>query len=313
MMDKLIIRNFGSNRRIDIDLDPHVTCLTGESYTGKSWVVRALKWLSLNRPSGTQFIYWGSKKAIVRAHFGKHTVKRVRSKAENTYYLDGRKLEAFGNNVPAHVRRVVNLSELNFQLQQEMPHGDGPLFWFALSPGQVSKRLNAIVNLDVIDRTLGNLQSGVHKAKATLDVCRQRKQEARERVESLAFVKEMASDWEGVKTAIVSAQSADDQQDRLGHLLNEAVKGRLTLDAMNFHVGEADKELQELESLRDTIIELDGRSSGLKDLLKEVERLQQERDSALEDVKEAEKAYKKALGNRCPFTGDRCPKINKMK
>lgn len=309
MISKLSIRDFGSNHKLDIELDPHVTCLTGESYTGKSWVLRALRWLCLNRPSGTQFIRWGSKKAVVEIQVGKHTIKRVRSKKENVYYLDGHKLEAFGNNVPALIGKILNVADLNFQLQQEMPHGDGPLFWFALTPGQVSKRLNAIVNLDVIDRTLGNLQSDVHKAKAVLDVSRQRKEDAKERVKSLSFVEEMANDWEGVKKALTSVQEADDRQERLGHLLKEAIKGRLTLDAMNFHMGEADKQLRELEALRDTIIKLDKRSRSLKSLLDDIRRLREEQVSALEDVEEAEKVYKKALGNRCPFTGKQCPKL----
>ncbi len=309
MISKLSIRDFGSNHKLDIELDPHVTCLTGESYTGKSWVLRALRWLCLNRPSGTQFIRWGSKKAVVEIQVGKHTIKRVRSKKENVYYLDGHKLEAFGNNVPALIGKILNVADLNFQLQQEMPHGDGPLFWFALTPGQVSKRLNAIVNLDVIDRTLGNLQSGVHKAKAVLDVSRQRKEQAKEQVKDLAFVKEMTCDWEQVKRTSLEAKEADDKQDRLGYLLNEVIKGQLTVDAMNFHVGEADKELSQLEALRDTIIKLDRRSRNLKSLLDDVEHLKRERAEALEDVEEAEKVYKKALGNRCPFTGKQCPKL----
>jgi DNA repair protein SbcC/Rad50 len=302
---KLSIRNYGANERLDIDLDPHVTCITGESYRGKSWVTRAIKWTALNRPSGTRFIRWGSKQCVVRIETEKHKVVRKRGKSVNSYEVDGHPLKAFGNNVPDKVRRILNLSEINFQVQQEMPHGDGPLFWFALTTGQVSKRLNAIVNLDVIDRTLGNLQTVVHKAKATLDVCRERRKDAKEKAESLAYVEEMAGEWEEVKQAVERSETLDREADELEALLTDVSREQTSLRATKSQLDDADKDLRELESLRTTIIEVDRRHLELYLLLGEIGRLDRERGEAYEDLIVAEKEYNKALGDRCPLCGNR--------
>lgn len=301
MIRKLSIRNYGSNRRLDIDLSPHVTCITGESYRGKSWVMRAFKWLALNHPSGIRFIRWGSKLSVVQVEAENHTIIRKRGKALNTYTADERKLEAFGNDVPNKVRRVLNLSKLNFQIQQEMPHGDGPLFWFALTPGQVSKRLNRIVNLDVIDRTLGNLQSGVHKAKSVLDVCQERLQEAKEQKKALSFVKEMAEEWDEVVDFRKQAAALFMAADTLERLLNDIIKQQLILKATKHNLGEAERELEGLEILRDKIIGIDREHQELSSLLTEIEMLRRQRAEARTELYQLEREYEKALGNRCPL------------
>jgi DNA repair ATPase RecN len=111
MIKSLDIINFGSNKKISIKLDRHITCITGESYTGKSWILRALYCASLNRPSGTGHINWDAKKSIVTVRMGKNIVKKERSKSINAYYVNGRKMQAFGRgNVPDSVSKIFNLS-----------------------------------------------------------------------------------------------------------------------------------------------------------------------------------------------------------
>ena len=303
MLKSISIRNYGSNRRLDIDLDEQITCLTGESYTGKSWAIRALKWVSLNRPAGISFIRWGSKRSIVTVTTDKHSIARKRSKAENAYVVDGTPLHAFGNNVPSKVQKILNLSDLNFQTQQEMPHGVGPLFWFALGPGEVAKRLNKIVNLDLIDRTLGNLSKLVHRGKVERDVCRERRKEARDKAEELAFVEEMAMEWEEVSLAIADTKAIRDDMDALEGLLQEVLRQKLTIDGDRSHIQQADRELAKLEILREAIVEIQQEDKDLSFALDEIMQLEQDRKESLEERMYAADDYAKATKGRCPLCG----------
>jgi len=299
----LFIRNYGSNRKMDIDLDKRITCLTGESYTGKSWAVRAVKWIALNRPSGISFIRWGSKSAVVIIETDKSDVSRRRSKTDNVYIVDGTPLKAFGNDVPDKVRKILNLSDLNFQTQQEMPHGAGPLFWFALSPGEVAKRLNKIVNLDLIDRTLGNLSKLVHRAKVELDVCRERRSEARAKAESLAFVDAMEEEWREVKVADDRVTKLENETHALDCLIQDITQQKQMVNEAKVHLRQADMDLSELEALREAIIEIRQEEKDLSQVLDEIEQLE---SSLIEDRKElswAEQNYAKAMKGRCPLCG----------
>ena len=89
--------------------------------------------------------------ASVSLLVGKTSVKRFRSKAKNHYFVDEKKLEGFDTNVPKPIADLLQMDELNFQTQHNY------LFWFTLTPGQVAKELNTIVNLDLIDTTLKTL------------------------------------------------------------------------------------------------------------------------------------------------------------
>jgi DNA repair ATPase RecN len=303
MISKLSIRNYKSNRRLDIILDPHVTTIVGESYQGKSNVIRGFKWVALNRPAGTHFIRWGSRQCLIRVDVDKHKIVRRRTKKDNVYLVDGHPLRAFGNDVPVSVGKILNLSTLNFQTQQEIPHGEGPLFWFALSPGQVSKRLNRIVNLEVIDRTLSNLQSASRQAHTSLEVCRERKDEAEKKAETLSFVDRMDRDWQEVRKVINKSEALQSLIDSLEEVLQEAIKQKTLIKASRFHLGESDGELREIEVLRKEIIRLDKEHDELLLLMGEIGRLEQNMENELIYLAEDEKKYKALMKGRCPLCG----------
>ena len=52
MIKTIKIKNFESWKDVQIDLHPGINVLVGESDSGKSIIIRALKWNFLNRPQG---------------------------------------------------------------------------------------------------------------------------------------------------------------------------------------------------------------------------------------------------------------------
>lgn len=116
-----------------------------------------------------------------------HTIVRRKGKIRNEYELDGRKFKSFGAQVPAPVADFLKVSTINFQKQID------PYFWFSNTPGQVSKELNRIVNLEVIDSTLSNISSRLRKAKTTVEVSRSRLKEAKAQRRKLRLVPELAN------------------------------------------------------------------------------------------------------------------------
>ena len=125
MIKRLRIKNFQKHKSIDIEFDEHVTSIVGPSDTGKSALIRALKWVCSNKPNGNDFIRQGSKKCSVRVEVNGHKITRSRG-AENTYHLDKEVFHAFGNNVPKEIEHVLRMDEINFQGQHDSP------FWLNL-------------------------------------------------------------------------------------------------------------------------------------------------------------------------------------
>lgn len=183
MLEKAVIRNFQSHKKLVVHFDPQVTTIVGRSDVGKSAIIRALKWLMLNTPAGDDFRRSGQKFVSVRLFVDGHQILRKRGK-QNLYELDGRKYVAFGATVPQPVADLLNVSEINYQGQFSPP------YWVSDTPGQISRNLNAIINLGVIDTSLSNIASSLRKASSEVDLTQERLQSAKAARKSLDWVEE---------------------------------------------------------------------------------------------------------------------------
>jgi DNA repair exonuclease SbcCD ATPase subunit len=190
VIQSIALRNFQKHKRLELEFDPHVTSITGKTGSGKSCLLRALSVALLNRPSG-KFVRRKCKSGAytITVRLDDRSVTRRRGRKANTYALDGRKYKAFGaGKVPDAVQDLTKTTALNFQGQHDQA------YWFSLSPGQVSKCLNQIVNLSQIDRALDLAAKAARTSKARVDVTRERLAEAREEVKQLKWVEELAKD-----------------------------------------------------------------------------------------------------------------------
>lgn len=186
MLKELRIKNFRIHENLNITFGPRVNCIIGDNAVGKSTILRAIRYAALNQPSGDSVRKWGSKKTTVRLDYKKHKILRIKSNSKNIYKLDDKKFTAFGRSgVPDEIKKILGLSEINFQGQHDTP------FWFSNTAGEVSRKLNSIVNLEVIDKTLSTIAANIHKSNITVEIIEQRLKEVKEKKDSLKYVKEM--------------------------------------------------------------------------------------------------------------------------
>jgi len=189
MLNKIEIRNYSTNKKLDIEFGPNVTSLIGSSYTGKSAALRALKWNITNKPSGDNFINWDAEKTSVRITFDDNKkVIRRKGKGMNLYKLGKKEFKAFGNEVPKEIREAFNMSAINFQGQHDAP------FWFCETAGEVSRQLNNIVNLNIIDTTLANIASLIRKTNTAIEISQDKLKEITTKKKELAYIKDIDTD-----------------------------------------------------------------------------------------------------------------------
>jgi len=164
MIKSLSIQNFQSHKDTTLELDKGVNVVVGQSDSGKTAVLRALKWLATNRPSGDAFrSRWGGDTGM-RVELKEGTViTRQRDKRNNTYGIDDTQLfKALGTDVPESVVTMLNLSNLSWQGQMDSP------FLLSSSPGEVARALNEVADLEKIDTTLFNANRMIRENKASL-------------------------------------------------------------------------------------------------------------------------------------------------
>ncbi len=194
MIEKIQIRNAGPHKKLDITFSPLVNSIIGRNAAGKSWILRAIRWVVRNKPAGDSIINWNADKAAVRLTIDKNKITRTRGKGINTYKLNkGKPYKAFRNEVPKDIEKIINLSDINFQGQHEAP------FWFCETPPEVSRQLNAIVNLEVIDKTLSNIGSTIRESQTTIKIVNDRLEKATVQLTSLTYVEQMDEDLKRVE------------------------------------------------------------------------------------------------------------------
>jgi len=143
MINYLHIINFQSHKDTTLEFDPGVNIIIGPSDSGKTAILRALRWVCWNRPSGESFrSHWGGSTEV---HLTTElTVSRIRGK-KNTYEINGVELEAFKSDVPTEVQECLKLEDVNLQRQLDSP------FLLSSTPSEVAQYFNRVAKLDKID------------------------------------------------------------------------------------------------------------------------------------------------------------------
>jgi len=172
MIKSLSIKNFQSHENLDIEFSEGVTGLIGRSQSGKTAALRALSLLTENKPSSARFYSNfapknGSTEISLDIDNNKisviKNVKVAKDKTKNltstNYIINGEEFSGVGRNVPDRIVEALNISELNIQKQLDQP------FLITSSPGEVSRTINKITNIDKADVWISELNKKINSSK----------------------------------------------------------------------------------------------------------------------------------------------------
>jgi len=156
MIKQVNITNLQSHKDSSLDFVEGVNIIVGNSDSGKSAIIRALRWLVFNRPSGDAIrSSWGGKTMVEMFTDDAHI---VRSKdKEEEYILGDMHFKAFRTDVPQAITNALGINEINLQYQLDAP------FLLSSTAGEVAQHFNKIAHLDKIDTGLYNINSAIRK------------------------------------------------------------------------------------------------------------------------------------------------------
>lgn len=332
------LQNFQNHEDLKIDLSGRITTLSGPSGSGKSAVIRALRWVMRNEPRGDGFIRKGSKEAAVTLETGDgDIIIRRRGKGDNnSYELNGRVFKAFGTGgVPEEIEKILNISPLNLQGQHDPP------FWFSETGGEISRQLNQIVDLGQIDSTLSSIDSIIKKTRIKIELIKERRSEAREKGKPLRFVRiahEKLLELEGLNESLedISGRSqvleislekmgsiqkmihdledqisAGEEVIRAGDHLIYSKERRKDLESIlskmkkyeRFSDGSALSSLKEIRIMNESIISLKMKKERLQGIITNIEDGESLICQKEEDLKREGKRLSLCLGDQCPLCG----------
>ena len=226
MIQSIHIKNFQSHKDTYIEFSNGINILVGQSDSGKSSILRALNWVSNNKPSGDSFrSNWGGDTSVKIVLDDGNIIERIKDK-DNIYKLNDLEFKSFGQDVPEEIKKAINFSDVNFQYQMDAP------FLLSKSPGEVARYLNKIVNLDEIDLSISNISS----------LLRKKNQEKEFKENNLTNLKKEKEGYNWIN-------SAERLLKRAEKLEEEIVEGDKVFDEISLLI----EDIEELEIKKDRI------------------------------------------------------------
>lgn len=168
MLQNITLKNFQGHKHTDLSFVPGINAIVGSSDNGKTSILRAIRWAYNNRPLGDDFVsHWNITEkgkllgeSATTLVFNCGGLTRIKNPTRNGYTIGDIELGAIGTDVPEEVTTLFNMTDLNFQDQDDRP------FLISESAGDVAKYLNKLVKLDKIDVVLAEIASRKKANKA---------------------------------------------------------------------------------------------------------------------------------------------------
>ncbi len=286
----ITIKNFQKHKNIKVDLGKTVTTIVGQTDSGKSSILRALGWVLFNQPSGKSFIRSGETSCSVSLQTGGKQITRKRTKTKNTYQIDDQEYAAVGSSVPEPVENLLRVNANNFQGQHDTP------FWFSDSAGQVSKNLNQIINLGIIDEVLGRAGSLVRETNTRLKASQERESEYKEEEEKKRWAKKAMKKVQQLEQLQKKQEKNQAALDLFLSLQENAEKLQKQCDAAKREQDKVGECLQKVEEYQKESAGL----SLLNKLAHDHERLQEVLCQKENELTKNQNSVKKAMKKRCP-------------
>ncbi|MBM7623268.1 AAA family ATPase [Sporohalobacter salinus] len=175
MIEEIRIENFQSHQDTVLELDDGLNLITGPSDSGKSAIIRALRWVLYNEPLGDDFIRISSNQCRVGILLTSgYRVIRERSSKDNRYLVvdpDGKQeiYTGFGTKVPQEIKKLHQMSKVALDNDLETTLNldyqlIGP-FLLTDSGSTKAKAIGQLTGVHVIDSAIKDLARDLRRTK----------------------------------------------------------------------------------------------------------------------------------------------------
>lgn len=223
MIKSLDILNFQAHKESHLDFVPGVNVITGQSDAGKTSIMRSMQWTITNRPTGDAFKNWSASPKddiAVEIVLDNASIALTRENGKNTYLLtkngEDQSFSAIKTDVPEEIKQTLNLPEGNIQTQHQS------YFLLQDSPGEVARKLNELIGLDIIDTMFKNINSKIREATGQITLFKSE----RDRIEKEL---EKFSNLDKIEKLITSIEKNEAIASGITSALNDLTKSAATL------------------------------------------------------------------------------------
>jgi exonuclease SbcC len=303
MIQSLTLSGFQSHQDTRLDFDPGINFILGPSNVGKTAIIRALRFVTFNRPSGEAFINHDMSQAVVQITTDKSTITRTKSKKVNAYTLDGKKWSNMGAEVPEAVSAALNLKEINFQHQMDSP------FLLADPPGQIARQINQAINLDLVDAALSSINRTHRLESAEIKNLVDEIAEAEAGLEGLEFVGAAEAELQAIESIQGAVFKGQKFQGELHSLVESKKNIEMELERVSkYNIEEALAAIELILGSLETLLSTENDLEEIKALLERRKTTQAKTKSLTQEYETTKQQLETAMPDICPTCGQEIAK-----
>lgn len=226
------ISNFQSHKHTIIEPAPagQLTVIVGPSDSGKTAILRALRWVACNEPRGADFVRVGASKArvsIITANG--HKVIRERNRKDLNRYAfihsdasSDAIYEGIGNSVPPEVQELLGIRpvaigdmELNLNLAEQL---DGPFLGKSVSAPARAKVLGKLAGTEEVDYAAKQLGTDLFRRRQDEKNAAAEILHLEDKLKGYDYLPALKAQIDEVAALVAAVRAADEKKVRLEKL-----------------------------------------------------------------------------------------------
>jgi len=194
MIDKVTLSGFQAHKESKFEFLPGLNIIIGPSNTGKTAVLRAIRWVAQNEPLGDAFLNKDMKTCAVTIEAGNTIVARLKGSSGNSYIIDGETYQGFGTKVPDEVYAAIGMRKatfgdgdawLNYASQLDAP------FLLSETSGQAARILGKLAGTEDLDAASKLSNSDLIKSRQDAQSYKNQKQLYKEELQQYEGLDEL--------------------------------------------------------------------------------------------------------------------------
>ena len=297
-LKKVILKNFQSHEYTEIELTKGINAIIGPSDSGKTSIIRGIRWALYNEPSGDAFRRHNTKETEVKLEFSDgFSLLRGRKSSTNYYKIWETKeseeayYEAFGTKLPAEIEehlgvRQVSLAK-NLKDEVNIARQLDPPFLLGESPRIKAEAIGRLSGAYIADLALEKLAKEIREAKRSIRVEEREIQEAEDALKDYEYLKEEEKFLNKVDHIFEQIENSQELLESLEIVLKryEKVRSQKTEEEK---VLERTKNIQDLEKIYNSLNSFSLENSQLESLYKRYSENQMGQKNSKKELKKTE-------------------------
>jgi len=301
MIQSLSIKNFQSHKDSHLDFHPGVNIIVGSSDSGKTAMLRALRWLVWNRPQGDSIrSVWGgvTEVELITEESGLEVDSSIirRKDKQDEYIMNDQSFKAFRTDVPEEITKVLNLSEINLQTQLEAP------FLLSDSPGEVAQHFNKVANLDKIHKSTSNINSWIKRLNADITYKESEIETREERLKDFEHLEKFEAEVEVLEEIEKNLLNMRSRRVKLISLISDLEKKEQEIESQK-ELLTFEKPVNDILSLYEELDLRKSRRLSLMGLINSIEGISTQLNKEVSRQARLEVEFQESFPDVCPLCG----------